>query len=131
MEQGGVGGVEVLRPGVVVVGEVGVAAADEAEDLAVVDDREDDAVAEPVDQTAGAGPGGHPGGEHLVVGDAAAAEVVDQAGPPAGAWPGRNRGSSVEVLAEPVGEVVPGPTMPEPAAEVASASWLISTIRSG
>ena len=50
-------------PAAVGVGEVGVAAADEPENLAVVDDREDDPVAEPVDETAGAGDGGHPGGE--------------------------------------------------------------------
>ena len=40
VEQDGAGGVEVLRPGVlVVVGQVGVAPPDEAEDLVVVGDR--------------------------------------------------------------------------------------------
>ena len=68
----GVGGVEVLRPGVIVVGEVGVAAGDEPEDLAVVDDRQDEPVAEPVDDRAGPGPGDEAGEFHFLVGDAVA-----------------------------------------------------------
>ena len=116
VEQDGVGGVEVLRPGVlVVVGQVGVAASDEAEDLVVVGDRQDDTVAEPVDQGPGAGPGGQAGLEELVVGDAAPAEVVDQGGPAGGCVPG----GDVRVGA-PAGqslvEVGPGPGGVDPVA---------------
>ena len=83
VEQGCVGSVEVLRrprAGVVVVG--GVAAPDEAQDLPVgVGDGQHDAVAEPVDEpTAGRGRG-ESGGEQFGIGDAAAAQVVDQGGP--------------------------------------------------
>src|SRR5829696_2510370 len=76
-----VGGVEVLRAAAVGVAEIRVPAANKAENLAVVDDREHDAVAEPVDETAGAGDGGHPGGGHFLAGDSAAAKMVDQSGP--------------------------------------------------
>ena len=89
VEQDGVGGVEVLRPGVlVVVGQVGVAATDEAEDLVLVGDGQDGSVAEAVDEGPGAGPGGQADLEELVVGDAAPAEVVDQGGPAGGCVPG-------------------------------------------
>ena len=81
VEQDGVGGVEVLRSAPVVVGEVGVAAGDEPEDLVFVGDGEDGAVAEAVDQGPGAGAGGQAGLEELVVGDAAPTQVVDQGGP--------------------------------------------------
>ena len=123
MEQDGVGGVEVLRPGVlVVVGQVGVAASDEAEDLVVVGDRQDDTVTEPVDQGPGAGPGGQPGFEELVVGDASPAEVVNQGGPPAGCV----SGADVRVGA-PAGqslvEVGPGPGGVDPACRRSSLPW--------
>ena len=63
VEQRGFGGVEVFRSGEGGVGVVGVAAADEPEHLTVVvGDGEDDPVAEAVDQPAGAGAGGDPGG---------------------------------------------------------------------
>lgn len=52
---------------------VGVASGDEAEDVALGDDGQDQAVTEPVDQAAGAGLGGDAGEQHLVVGDAGAA----------------------------------------------------------
>lgn len=53
---------------------------DEAEDVPVVDDQEHHAVAEPVDETAGAGDGG-PGDDHLLPGDSAAAQMINQSGP--------------------------------------------------
>jgi hypothetical protein len=69
VEQGSVGGVELLRPAAIGVGEIGVPAADEPQNLAVADDREHDAVAELVDETGCAANGGHPGGGHLLAGD--------------------------------------------------------------
>ena len=109
VEQRSVGGVEVFRAAAVGVGEIGVSAADEPEHLAVVDDREDDAVAEPVDETAGAGDGGHPGGDHLLVGDAAAAEMVDQSGPAGRGLAGPEARVIGQVLAEPVSAGRPVP----------------------
>ena len=53
VEQQGVGGVEVLRAGPFVIGPLGVAASDEPEDLSVMGDREDDPVAESVDEASG------------------------------------------------------------------------------
>ena len=47
-----------------------MAASDEPEDLLVVDDGEDGAVAEPVDEASGGGGDREPGGEQLFVGDA-------------------------------------------------------------
>src|SRR5215207_9164514 len=88
VEQRCVGGVEVFRSAPVGVGEIRVSAANKAENLAVVDDREHDAVAEPVDETAGAGDGGHPGGGHFIASDFAAAEMVDQSGPTGWCLPG-------------------------------------------
>ena len=117
VEQRGVGGVEVLRSGLVVVGEVGAAAADEAERLALVDHREHHAVAEPVDEAAGAGLGRDAGGEHLGVADAAAAEVVDQVGPPGRSLTGAEPLVAGEVDAEPAGEVVAAPRVGEPGLE--------------
>ena len=66
------------------VGAVGMAASDEAENDAVMPDREDGPVAEPVDQPAGGGRGGDAGGEHLVFGDAEGVEVSDEGGPAGG-----------------------------------------------
>ena len=109
MEQRCVGGVEVFRSAAVGVGEIGVPAADEPENLAVVDDREHDAVAEPVDETAGAGDGGHAGGGHFLAGDSAAAEMVDQSGPAGRGLAGPEAQVIGQVLAEPVGEVWPVP----------------------
>ena len=64
--------VRCLRVGVVVVGG-GVAPADEADDLAAVVDGQDEAVAEGVDEPAGGGLLGEPGGEQFLVGGAVAA----------------------------------------------------------
>jgi len=109
VEQGSVGGVEVSRSTAIGVAEVGVPAADEPEDLPVVDDREDDAVAEPVDETAGAGDGGHAGGGHFIAGDSAAAEMVDQSGPAGRGLAGPEAYVFGQVLAEPVGQVLVSP----------------------
>jgi hypothetical protein len=57
-----------------------VPAADKAQNLATVDDREDDPVAESVDETAGAGDGGDSGSHHLLAGDTALPEMIDQSG---------------------------------------------------
>ena len=105
VEQRCVGGVEVFRSATVGVAQVGVPAADKPENLPVVDDREDDAVAEPVDEMAGAGNGGHPGGGHLLAGDSAAAEMVDQSGPAGRGLAGPEAQVIGQVLAEPVSRV--------------------------
>ena len=94
-EQHGVAGVEVLRAlpwldvvvGVGVVGG-GVASADEADDLVVVVDGQDEAVAEGVDEPAGGGVLGEPGGEQFLIGGAVAAQVGGEGGP---AGVGRSR----------------------------------------
>jgi hypothetical protein len=52
VEQGSVGGIEIFRSAPVSIGAVGVPPPDKAEDLVVVDDREDDTVTEPVNETA-------------------------------------------------------------------------------
>ena len=54
VEQRGVAGVEVFGSGPVDIGEVGTPSTNESENLAVMDDREDDPVPEPVDQPTGA-----------------------------------------------------------------------------
>ena len=72
----------------VIVSGVGVAAGDEPEHGVAVVDGQDEPVAEPVDESAGAGGGGEPDGEQLVVVDAAPAQVVDQVGPARGCVPG-------------------------------------------
>ena len=131
VEQQGVGGVEVLRSGLVVVGRVGVAASDEPEDLLVVDDGEHGAVAEPVDESSGGGGGGDAGGEHLVVGDAVAVEVGDEAGPAVGGVAGADVGVVGEVGAEPFGEVGLGPRAAVAGLVELAASSLMAARRSG
>ena len=112
MVEDGVGGVEVLRPRGVVV--VGPAASDEGEHGGVgAEDREQDPVAEPVDEAAGAGGDGQAGGEQLGVAHAAAAEVVGQAGPPGGGLPRPVERVAVQVDTEPLEEVVPSPGVGE------------------
>jgi hypothetical protein len=77
--QRGVGGVQVPLSAAAVAG---AGAADEPDDVAVqVVHGEHDPVAEHVDQPAGAGAGGQPGGEQLGVGELKPAQVVDQPGP--------------------------------------------------
>jgi hypothetical protein len=95
VEQGSVGGVEVLRSAAVGVGEIRVSAANKGEDLAVVDDREHDPVAEPVNKTVGAGDGGHPA---AVISSAVAPRLLrwlTSPVQPAGAWRDWKRTSSV------------------------------------
>jgi hypothetical protein len=64
----------------------------ESQNLAVVDDREDDPVAEAVDEPAGAWHGGDTGGDHFVVADPKTPEVVDEVGPASGCLTGLEPG---------------------------------------
>ena len=68
VEERGVGGVEVLRSAAFLVG-IGVSPGGEPEHLPVATDREDEPVAEPVDEPSGAGGAGQSGGEEFLVGD--------------------------------------------------------------
>lgn len=63
---------------------VEVAAADEAEHLAVVDDGEHGPVPEPVDESSGGRGLGHAGGDRLQVGNAVAPQMLHQCGPTVG-----------------------------------------------
>ncbi len=74
-----------------------------------VGDGEDDAVAELVDESSGGGGAGDAGGEHLGVGDALLAEVVDEVRPAGGGVAGLDEWVACQVGAEPVGEVLLGP----------------------
>jgi len=80
VEQWGVAGVEVFGSSPVDIAEVGMPSTDESKNLAVVDDREDDPVPEPVDQPAGACGDGDTGDQHFLVGDPEVSEVVDEVG---------------------------------------------------
>jgi hypothetical protein len=112
------------------IAQVGVPAANEADDLAVVDDREHDAVAEPVDETAGAGNGGHSGGGHFIAGDSAAAEMINQSGPAGRGLAGPEAYVIGQVLAEPVGQILVSPGGRKWLRKKPKAIWLISIIRS-
>lgn len=90
-----------------------MAAGDEAEDLAVMGDREDRAVAEAVDQVAGGGLLGDAGEDHLAVGDSQSAEVADEGGPAVGGVAGSVAGIACDVGVEPVDEVVVCPGVGE------------------
>ena len=105
MEQGSGAGVQVLRSALVVVAQLGAAAPDKAEHVALVLDGEHHAVAEPVDQTSGAGAGGDPGGQHLLVAHPVPTQVVDQVRPAGWGLPGPEVRLAGEVVAESVGEV--------------------------
>jgi hypothetical protein len=109
VEQRGVDGVEVLRSALVCLREFGAASADEPEDLAVVDHREHDPVAEAVDQPPGAGLAGDAGGQHLGVGDPVAAQLVDQVGPARWGLAGAEVLVAGEVDPEPFREVAATP----------------------
>ena len=106
VEQRGVAGVEVFRSGPVDIGEVGMPSTNESENLAVMDDREDDPVAEPVDQPAGACGDGDTGDHHFFVGDPVPPEVVDEVGPACGCLTGLESEVVGDVLAEPVGQIL-------------------------
>jgi hypothetical protein len=104
VEQGCGGGVEVLRP--VLVAGVGVPSGDEPDDGVVGADGEDEAVAEPVDESSGAGAGDQSDGEHLLIANTPGSQVGDEVGPPGWGVSGAGRGL---VGAEPVAQVVPAP----------------------
>jgi hypothetical protein len=57
-----------------------VAASEKAEDLVVLDDWEDDPVAEPVDEMAGAGEGCDSGSDRFLSGYSTLAEMINQPG---------------------------------------------------
>jgi hypothetical protein len=111
-------GVEVFRSGSVDIAEVGMPSTNESENLSVVDDREDDPVAEAVDEPAGACHSGDTGDDHFVVGDAMLPEVGDEVGPAGGCLAGLESPVVGDVLAEPVGEIVLSPRPREVAAEI-------------
>ena len=106
VEQRGVAGVEVFRSGPVGIAEVGMSSTDESEDLAVMDDREDDPVAEPVDQPAGACHGGDTGDRHFFVGDPVPPQVINEVGPAGGCVTGLEPDVVGDVCAEPVGQIM-------------------------
>ena len=89
---------------------VGVAAADETDEIAVRGvDGEHEPVAESVDEPAGAGAGGQPGGEQFGVGGVGVvAEVVGEVGP-AGRGVAGQEGAAGQVGVQPFGDVVGGP----------------------
>ena len=105
VKQRGVAGVEVFGSSPVDIGEVGTPSTHESENLAVMDDREDDLVPEPVDQPTGAC-GGDTGDQHFFVGDPVPPEVVDEAGPACGCLTGLESVVVGELLAEPVGQIL-------------------------
>jgi len=106
VEQRGVAGVEVFGSGPVGIAEVGMLSTDESEDLAVVDDREDDPVAETVDQSAGACKSGDTGDGHFLIGDPVPPQMVNEVGPAGGCVTGLEPGVVGDVSAEPVGQVL-------------------------
>ena len=106
VEQRGVAGVEVFRSGPVGIGQVGVSSTDEAEDLAVTDDREDDPVAEAVDQPAGACHSGDTGDRHFLIGDPVPPKVINEVGPAGGCVTGLEPDVVADVCAEPVGQIM-------------------------
>src|SRR5215203_555881 len=80
--------------------------ADEPQDLAVVNDREDDPVAEPVDQSAGACDNGYAGDRYLLVGDPVPPKIINQAGPAGGCLARLESGIIGDVSAEAVCQVL-------------------------
>jgi hypothetical protein len=79
---------------------------DESENLAVVADREDDPVAEPVDQPAGACGDGHTGDQHFLIGDPAPPQMINEVGPAGGCVTGLEPDVVADVCAEPVGQIM-------------------------
>ena len=121
VKQRGVAGVEVFGSGPVDIGEVGTPSTNESENLAVMDDREDDPVPEPVDQPAGACDDGDTGDQHFFVGDPVPPEVVDEVGPACGCLTGLESVVVGDVLAEPVGQILLPPRGGEAVSEVGEA----------
>lgn len=89
----------------------GVAAADEPEHppAGVVGNRQDDPVTEPVDEAGVPGGRGQPGGLQFGAGDALAAQVIQQPGPPGRGVSGADVRMAGDVAAETVDQVVAGP----------------------
>ena len=73
---------------------------------------------------------GDPGGEHLLVGDAVAAEVVDQPGPAGRRLAGPESGVAGQVLPHPGPQIVASPRVGNWAWKNASAIWLMASSRS-
>ena len=69
-----------------------------------MDDREEEPVAEPVDQPTGACHSGDTGDQHFFVADPTAAEVVDEVGPACGCVTGLESLVVGQLLTEPVGK---------------------------
>jgi hypothetical protein len=82
-----------------------VPAADKAENLATVDDREDDPVAEPVNLTAGAGDGCDSGDDHLLAADPTVPEMINQPGLPGRRLPRPETPIIDQILTEPLREI--------------------------
>src|SRR5512133_3814044 len=93
----------------------------EAKHLTVMDDREDNPVAEAVDEPAGACHGGDTGGDHFVVADPMLSEVVDEVGPAGGCLAGLESRVVGDVLAESVGQIVLSPRRRKVPAEIGEA----------
>ena len=112
VEQGRGGGVEVFRAGVWgVIGEGGVATADEPEDVPAlgVEDGKQRPVAEPVDQPAVPGGGGESGFCQFGVADPTRTQVVDQVGPTLGGVTRADVGVPGDVDTEAFSQVGPRP----------------------
>lgn len=114
--QEGVGGVEVLRSGLPVLTDlraivvvVGVAAGDEAEDVTVGGDGQDEPVPEPVDDRPAAGAGGESSEFHLLVGDAVPAQVLGEPGPGVGGVAGQEAGVVGDVGTKPSTQIGAAP----------------------
>ena len=121
VEQRSVAGVDVFRSGQVDIAEVGTPSTNESENLAVVDDREDDLVPEAVDQPAGACGDNHTGNQHFFVGDPVPPKVVDKVGPACGCLTGLESVVAGQLLTEPVGQIVLPPRGREAVSEVGEA----------
>ena len=102
-----VAGVEVLRPSPVFVGQVGVSASDEPENLppAGVGEGEDDAVPETVDESSGADAGSQASGEEFVSGRALSSQVGGEAVPTVRGVTRPQLRVAGQVEAEPVSQV--------------------------
>jgi hypothetical protein len=121
VEQRGVAGVEVFGSSQADIGEAGTPSPNESENLAIMDDREDEPVPEPVDQPAGACDDTDTGDQHFFVGDPVPPEVVDEAGPTCGSLTSLESVVVSDVLTEPVGQILLRPRGGEAVSEVGEA----------
>lgn len=103
----GVAGVEIFGSAPVFVGQVGVSASDEPENLppAGVGEGEDDAVPETVDESSGADAGSQASGEEFVSGRALSSQVGGEAGPTVRGVTRSQLRVAGQVDAEPVSQV--------------------------